>query len=292
MPKLSVAQLFGDGGAIYPSLLAPIMEEAIGAPYPFMDMSAFQALPLEQMNKVYWEEMLYRAHWAAISNFIRYIRWFDACVTLSVNTPNYPAFCAALRGLTEAAADTRYSLGSVPETLASDSSHILEALTGKSATMVVNRGLEDMLIHFQFARNLKNGQAALGTHKAESTAKYIFVIDHEDYPVKDLYSELCQVVHPAAQSLSWFTDVGSDGVKIVWPDDSEAILDLCSRHRESIEWIQQQSANIGIFILQALNAFPLSSLHTKSTANIRMRSINLYNKIKAAFARNNIDWDA
>jgi len=81
-------------------------------------------------------------------------------------------------------------------------------------------------------------------------------------------------------------------MKIVWPDDSKAILDLCSRHRESIEWIQQQSANIGIFILQALNAFPLSSLHTKSTANIRMRSINLYNKIKAAFARNNIDWDA
>lgn len=88
------------------------------------------------------------------------------------------------------------------------------------------------------------------------------------------------------------TDVGPDGLKIVWPDDSEAILDLCSRHMESIEWIQQQSANIGIFILQALNIFPLPSLHTKSTANIRMRPINLYNKIKAAFARNNIDWDA
>jgi hypothetical protein len=36
----------------------------------------------------------------------------------------------------------------------------------------------------------------------------------------------------------------------------------------------------------------VAALHTKSTANIRMRSINLYNKIKAAFARNNIDWDA
>ena len=83
----------------------------------------------------------------------------------------------------------------------------------------------------------------------------------EDYRVKNLYSALCHVVHPDAQSLSWFTDVGSNGLKIVWPDDSEAILDLCSQHRESIEWIQQRSANIGIFILQALNAFPLSSLH-------------------------------
>jgi hypothetical protein len=104
--------------------------------------------------------------------------------------------------------------------------------------MVVNKGLEDMLVHFQFARNLKKGEAALGTHKAESAAKYISVIDHEDSPVKGLYSELCQVVHPAAQSLSWFTDIGPDGVKIVWPDDSEAILDLCSQHGEIIEWIQ------------------------------------------------------
>jgi len=46
------------------------------------------------------------------------------------------------------------------------------------------------------------------------------------------------------------------------------------------------------FFLQALNAFPLSSLHTRSTTNIKMSSINLYDKIKAAFARNNIDWDA
>jgi hypothetical protein len=214
MSKLSVAQLFGDSGTIYPSLLAPIVEEAIGTPYPFMDTPAFRALPLEQMHKVYWEEMLYRAHWAAISNFIRHIRWFDACITHSVNTPNYPAFCAVLRGLTESAADTRHSLGSVPETLASDSSHILDALAGKSTTTVVNKDIEDMLIHFQLARKLKKDEGAPGTHNAESAATYISAIDHADYPVKDLYSELCQVVHPAAQSLFWFTDVGSDRVKI------------------------------------------------------------------------------
>ena len=148
-----------------------------------------------------------------------------------------------------------------------------------------------MLTHFQFARKLKQDEAAPGTHKAASAAKYISAIDHEDYPVKDLYSELCQVVHPAAQSLFWFTNVGSERVKISWPDDSEVILDLCSRHAESIEWIQQQSANIGIFILQVLNEFPLPSLHTKSTTDIKLHSINLYNKIKAGFAKNNIVWD-
>src|SRR5215468_4913395 len=55
MHKLSVAQLFGDGGTIYPSLLAQIVVEAVGTPYPFVDKPAFQALPLEQKNKVYWE---------------------------------------------------------------------------------------------------------------------------------------------------------------------------------------------------------------------------------------------
>lgn len=290
--KLSVEQLFGQGGVVYPAIVPSIIAEGVGTPYPIMENSTFEKLTREDMNRVYWAEMLYRAHWAAISNFIRYSRWFDACLTHSTVTPNFPAFCAALRGLTEAAGDTFYSLGAVPETLASASSGILAALQGNASSIHLSQELEDKLIHFQFARKLVKNESAPSTHKAQSAAEYLKEIDHEDHPVKELYSELCQVVHPAAQSLHWLTNLGDGGYSVGQPDDGTVILDLCSRHYDSIEWIQNHSVNIGIFILQVLNAFPLESVHTQSTKNIRMNQINLYNKIKAAFERNGVHWAA
>lgn len=289
---LSAEQLFGPGGVVYPQILPPIIAEGVGTPYPIMDVGAFEQLPLRDMSRVYWQEMLYRAHWAAISNSIRHTRWINACLAHSVVEPNFPAFCAALRGMTEAAADTSHSLGRVPETLAACSSHVIDALHGTSSSLATSQELEDQLIHFQFARKLAKGEAAPDTHKAKSAAKYIEAINHDRYPVRDLYSELCQVVHPAAQSLHWLTRMNNGGWVVGEPDDGEVILALCTRHKDSIEWIQQNSVNTTIFILQVLNAFPLSAVHTKSTRDIDMQSINLYNKIKGAFLRSNVEWPA
>jgi hypothetical protein len=192
--------------------------------------------------------------------------------------------------MTEAAGDVVHSLGAVPETLAGCSSKVCAALHGKSSEFVLSSDLENALIHFQFSRRLNKGEKAPATHKAESPTMYIETINHPDYSVKELYSELCQVVHPAAQSMQWFTEMSQEGWTLAQPQDAEHILDLCLRHKGSIEWIQTQSVNTTIFILQVLNAFPLPIVRTKSVQAINMKSIGLHSKIKAAFEQNGITW--
>lgn len=123
--------LFGRAGDVYPKILRDIVNEASGTTYSFMGVEEFKVLSPSQMNRVYWEEILYRVHWAALANAIRHLRWFDACVVHTTSQPNYLAFCAALRGLVESAADTKHSLEVVPLTIASSAGVILEALNGR-----------------------------------------------------------------------------------------------------------------------------------------------------------------
>jgi hypothetical protein len=102
------------------------------------------------MAQVYWQEMLYRVHWAATSNLLRHQRWFESCRILSVEQPNFLGFCACLRGLTEGAADASHSLGAVPETLTTYCNGICAALRGEATSFLVAETLENMLIRFQY----------------------------------------------------------------------------------------------------------------------------------------------
>ena len=175
--------------------------------------------------------------------------------------------------------------------IAAHSSAIVESLTGKADYMMMSKELEDSLIHFHFARRLGKSEGSPPTHKAESATRYIASIDEEGYPVKELYAELCQVVHPAAQSLHWLTSQKKGSI-IIEPNDVGAIADLCTRHVASIEWVQQYTVNIGIFILKVINAFPLRKLHTESVRRVETSSINLHRKIETAFSNNNIRWNS
>jgi hypothetical protein len=292
MAKLSISHVFGRAGEVYPALIDSMLTEALGTPYVFTSTEEFRNLPPDAMSKAYWEEMLCRVHWAATSNLARHKRWFEAAYDLSLGRSNYPGFCAALRGLVEAAADASHSLGAVPETLASHSSLIIESLSGHATFSAVSEDLESMLIHFQFARRLRAGEDAPATHRAKRAADYIAAIQTELEPVQPLYAELCEVVHPAAQSLNWLTRTEGRQWSVSAGNDSESIRDLCRRHMPSIEWVQQQSVNVSIFMLQVLEAFPLYQLQTRAASGINMQSVALWHKIKSAFAQNGVQWSS
>lgn len=283
--------LFGKAGNVYPKILRDIISEAAGTSYFFMDIEQYNALPLGQRNKVYWDEILYRIHWAVVANSIRHLRWFDACVVHATSQPNYLAFCAALRGLVEVAADTKYSLEPVPLTIAEAAADIVESLNGKLNNFPFQSiELENALIHFHHARKVARDETAPPTHKAETAAKYVAAIDHADYPVRELYSELCQVVHPAEPSLHWLTEVGENGWKVGKQDDIGNIHKLVDRYKESISWIQQNSGNIVILMSQVLNSLPRNELHIKSVRPWNMSELQLHKKISDAFARNGLHW--
>lgn len=285
------SQLFGRAGDVYSKILREIVSEASGTTYSFMDVAEFKALPPSQMNTVYWEEILYRVHWAALANAIRHLRWFDACVLHTTSQPNYLAFCAVLRGLVESAADTKYSLEAVPLTIASSAGVIVEALNGRlDNSLCISTELENSLIHFHHARKVGKGEETPPTHKAETAAKYVSAIDHADFPVRELYSELCQVVHPAEPSLHWLSNVDENGWKVGEQDDIGSIHKLMDQHRATISWIQQNSGNITILLCQVLNSLPRKKLHIESVKPWGMNEFPLHNKIQNEFGRHGIRW--
>ena len=287
---LTIPEIFGRAGEVFPPLVASIIVEAVNTPYTFASLPEFQALPPHRVAQVYWQEMLYRVHWAATSNLLRHQRWFESCRILSVEQPNFLGFCTCLRGLAEGAADASHSLGAVPETLATYYNGICAALRGEATSFLVAEALENMLIHFQYARRLERNEQAPQAHRAETAAQYISAIDSAANPVKPLYQELCQMTHPAAQSLHWSTRNVNGEWSATSGNDSESIRDLCKRHLSVIEWIQMQSVNVSIFMFQVLNVFPLESLQANVVRAINMSSMPLWRKIQTALRRQGATW--
>lgn len=278
-----VIKFFGQAGEIYPPIVRDLLGEAYGKQYEFVSLDDFKLLNEVDLSYVYWIEILYRSHWAATSNLIRYIKWFELCYDSSVIKPNYIAFCSGLRGLLECSADTYEALGSVPLTLAHASKHIEDALLRRPVlTKVVSEELEDSLIHFSYARKLQKLEGAPKSHEAKTASYYISQLDSMDLPLKSLYSELCQVVHPAHQSTAWLVGRKDQFYTIRESEDLAFILDLCERYRGCIEYMQTSSVNISLFIFKVLNRFVCSNLHNSSAEKYDMSQSPLKKKIQDA----------
>ncbi|WP_198291713.1 hypothetical protein, partial [Pseudomonas asplenii] len=220
-----VKDIFGQAGEVYPPIIQDLLECSYNKKYKFLNLDDFKLLSGSDSNYVYWIEILYRSHWAATSNLIRHDRWYELCYNSSIISPNYIAFCSGLRGLLECATDTYDALGGVPLTLAQASSYIEDALLRRPISKILfSEELEDRLIHFSYARKLNKQENAPKSHEAKTASYYIAQLDSVDLPLKNLYAELCQVVHPAYQSTAWLVGSEDQSYKIQKPDDLAFIL--------------------------------------------------------------------
>lgn len=280
----SVTDIFGQAGEVYPPIIQNLLENSYEKKYQFLALDDFKLLSETDSNYVYWIEILYRSHWAATSNLIRYNKWFELCFNSSVVKPNYIAFCSGLRGLLECATDTYDALGSVPLTIAQASSYIEDALLRRpTLKRAISEELEDSLIHFSYARKLSKHEAAPKSHEAKTASYYITQLDSADLPLKNLYAELCQVVHPAHQSTAWLVAVEEQYYKIQRPDDLAFILDVCERYKECIEYIQMSSVNVSMFVFKVLNMISCPYLHNASADKYNILNSPLHKRIDAAF---------
>jgi len=279
----SVKDFFGQAGEIYPPITKDLLESAYNKNYQFVSLDDFKLLDELDSNYVYWIEILFRAHWAATSNLIRYHKWYELCHDSSVVKPNYIAFCSGLRGLLECATDTYDALGGVPLTLAQALHYVEDALLRRKALKrAVSEELENCLIHFSYARKLNKFETAPKSHEAKTASHYISQLDSADLPLKNLYAELCQVVHPAHQSTAWLVGRKDESYTIQESDDLAFILDLCQRYKECIEYIQMSSVNISMFIFKVLNKTQCSELYNSSADKYDMSRSPLHKKIEAA----------
>lgn len=282
----SVRDIFGLAGEVFPPIVQDLLAGSYDRNYQFLSLESFRSLSEVESNYVYWIEILYRSHWAATSSLIRYEKWYELCHHSSIVKPNYLAFCSGLRGLLECTTDTYHALGSVPLTIAETSTYIEDALLRRpTLKRGVSQELEDSLIHFSYARKLSKHEDAPKSHEAKTASYYIEQLDSPERPLKKLYAELCQVVHPAHQSTSWLVEFEDQNYTIQNPDDLNYILKLCSKYKDPIEYIQMCSVNISMFIFKVINMLSCPELHNPSAEKYDMSNSQLHKKIEAAIRR-------
>ena len=166
---------------------------------------AFQLPPTDAHapvpNEVLVEYWLKLAHWGATAALVRHDGWWrSACLCAAAR--EHLGLAASLRALVEAAGDTVHSLCKVPRALAKYHGQMLSALSGnRTETYIRFPDLQAVLEHFHLARNLKGDAKSqnLEINRPETAKRYIDSMKVDG--AYAFYGELCQYVHPAAQSL-------------------------------------------------------------------------------------------
>lgn len=287
--KEMISTLFGNSGIIYHDLLEDITKDLYGTTYRFIEFEEYLAIAktsIPKAMKIYWQEILYRAHWVANANLIRHSRLWSACLHLYSKDSNYLGFAACLRSLLESSCDAFYTLRNVPLTLAQNRDTIKAALDGNCRNLITCSELENALIHFLCARKLDKKEIAPDSHKAEALTSYIASADINDGDggkIKELYSYLCQVAHPSALSLDWMTSMTSDIYKINTDLEGQSILLLCSKHADAIKSIQMNSINSSILTFKVLNKFEHRKIYSKVIDSINMDGINAWRTVNTYF---------
>ena len=119
MQEEVIKKLFGINGTTFIPIIKEITSNLKQYEYEFLDEKEFnKLLQINQPKamKIYWKEIIMRAHFSAITTLLRSQKWLDGSI-ISYESNNYLSFTASFRGFLESAADSFHSLSSVPMTL-------------------------------------------------------------------------------------------------------------------------------------------------------------------------------
>jgi hypothetical protein len=241
-----------------------------------MPLAQFSKLTeVRERNRVYWYEILERAHCASFMSLLRLDRWLSM-VESSAGAVNFVGFAASVRGAIESSADTRYALGDVPAGLASTFRLATRAVRGVLDTVVLAEDLENDLIHFSHGRKLRKGEEPLHAgHITKTMQEYLNALEGgASGPVHECYAELCNVTHPAADSVLYLLEKKDDGSIIFCPTaDEEAIQEFRQRWGNTLGFAISTSMLYPIMTLKILNRFGLKELRTPIVESISLENV-------------------
>lgn len=255
--------------------------------YQFMDTDEFAELipkNLQEANKIYVQELLFRSHIAAITTLLRNEKWMQGLQS-ALKDNNYFMFAASLRGLVESAADSMYCLIQVPGTIRDHFIGFDSALKGKfNAGLIICEQLEEILIHYSHGKKQPKGSSAPDAHFAKSSQEYLRALDDPNCTdVRDLYSELCEVTHPAERTVSIFITRRSENSQdhVINRDlDEFFIKDLLERHNRAFINVFQMSFNAALLSLYALNNFQDKRFYTPGMADVNMSKVPAFRELE------------
>lgn len=210
--------------------------------------------------QIYWKELLQRLHLASVTTLMRNLKWMQG-IRFGVETNNFIVLASSLRGYLEAFVDSYYSTSFKFIDVAENFSNISKALKGTLERPLLSSEFEESLIHFYSASKNANSK----THNVEwlvpmTTRKYLDGFDLPDSELRhQLYSELCEIVHPASPSVKCFTkeedNIKSSTIQTVLGRDDELIEKILEKYSKLLRLIFRVSNTIAVVNLKTLNNF-------------------------------------
>jgi hypothetical protein len=218
------------------------------------------------LNVVHWGNILQRAHFTCTAGLLRNLRWLDV---VTASSRNYFGVSAGLRGFIEAASDTFDALALAPEILADAKNYFDIFVNGGQLDYFLSPELlEDKLLHFVFACRPNKKEATDPINKAKQSSEYIKGMEQHGAPgLYSLHQELCEVVHPAAKSISHFETERPNGFAIKLKSDAEEIDALVLKHQAVFFPLFELAFNPIFLSLAVLNKYPLKELHTSEAVD-------------------------
>ncbi|SRR5579862_538469 len=269
-------------------MLQAIARYAEGQEYRFLNMEDFKSVLVDNPmlgQRIYWRELLDRAHFAATSSAIRHVRWLHGCLD-AVRDGNYLIFCSAFRGLLESSADSFEGLFRAPQCFAENRKRIKQILEGANTgtELFISGELEDSLIHFSHARKKNaHGKAFPESHRAKQVREYLRILEQGQLPsVVECYSDLCEVTHPSAFSVLAYVHgektVDATIWKIATEADCERIAAFTVEYKPLIKDLMMFVLNPVLLTLYALERFPGARPGCPEVVGADLRAIPAYQK--------------
>ncbi|MCO6409487.1 hypothetical protein [Hoeflea alexandrii] len=259
-----MSALFGKSTEIYGRIVNDIAHDLIKERYTFEDISEFERKSRDEhtgreyTGRVYWTEMLCRAHMSSVASIFRTTRWIQVAIR-EHDAGSLYGCASACRSLIESAGDIGHSLNPVALTLAGIKDAVKAEISGKAGeTMILSEDLENSFIHFTHARKVGKTETAPDSHKAMQAFQYINMVERmKIVGVKAFYADLCEIVHPAAESVR-VTFVPDNDAWIVDPLQERAVLDaMIAERKQALQGIVMASYNAPLMILRVLHAFDI-----------------------------------
>jgi len=254
--------------------------------YRFMTEQSYRKLIEEspdpyEAQQVYCFEILERAHIAAVTSLIRADRWLKGVLN-AFRDNNFFVFTSSFRGFLESCADTHYVLAAVPRTISDTSEQLYECLHRVPRSEIyIFQPLEDRLIHYSHGRKVGKTELTPDSHKAKTMKDYLTYLQQESNgPIHDFYSELCEVTHPAADSV-WCMLTGLDESTIVLNKkfDREAIISMCRQNATSLDWLFGQCISPALMTLGLINLMNIKELQTSAIDHVDLSNVGRWNEI-------------
>ena len=247
---------------IWQAALEDANKRIVHKEYVFIDDLDFANLLLEDIKigmKIYWQELLQRLHLASVTTLMRNQKWIQG-ICFGIEIDNYILFASSLRGYLEAFVDSYHSTNFKFIDLAENFSNIDKALKGNMDRLFFSAEFEESLIHFySAAKNANSKTSNVEWLRPLPSRKYIEEFDLPDSELRhQLYSELCEIVHPASPSVKCFTkedNSKSEIIRTVLGRDNELIDDMLDKYSKFLKLVFKVSNTFPVINLRTLNYF-------------------------------------